>query len=102
MTEAKHTPLSRVYTLKTSAEPSIRRCSCAQLAPVRAALDAVWPSYYGPNEAFWAHEYEKHGSCAEDVFPTQLDYFNSTLSLHLSHNLEVRMTITRLVPQKNV
>ena len=56
---------------------------------MRAALDAVWPSYYGPNEAFWAHEYEKHGSCAEDVFPAQLDYFNSTLALHLAHNLEV-------------
>ena len=62
---------------------------CAQLAPLRQQLDAVWPSYYGPNEAFWKHEYEKHGSCAEDVFPSELSYFNTTLRMHLSHNLEV-------------
>lgn len=70
----------------------------AKLAPLRQQLDAVWPRYYGPNEAFWAHEYEKHGSCAEDVFPTELDYFNSTLRLHLSHNLESALAEGGVVP----
>ena len=45
-----------------------------------------------PNDVFWAHEWEKHGTCAEDVFPTQLDYFNSTVELDLNNPIEARTT----------
>ncbi len=65
--------------------------ACVQITPVLPIMEQVWPSYYGPNEDFWAHEWEKHGTCAEDVFPTQLDYFNTTVELHLTHSVEARM-----------
>lgn len=32
---------------------SHERFDAAQLAPLRPALDAQWPSYYGPSEKFW-------------------------------------------------
>lgn len=28
----------------------------AQLAPLRPALDQLWPSYYGPSESFWVRQ----------------------------------------------
>jgi len=59
-------------------------------------MEQDWPSYYGPNEEFWAHEWEKHGTCAEDVFPTQLAYFNTTLALHVANPIEVRAA--RMLP----
>ena len=30
---------------------------------------------YGDNEAFWGHEYEKHGSCVHPFYLDQLTYF---------------------------
>jgi len=64
-------------------------CCWVQITPVRPLMEQDWPSYYGPDETFWAHEWEKHGTCAEDVFPTQLDYFNTTLALHVANPIEV-------------
>ena len=60
-----------------------------QIKSVRPLMEQDWPSLYGLNEKFWAHEWEKHGTCAEDDFPTQLDYFNTTLALHVANSLEV-------------
>ncbi len=45
------------------------------------ALNTYWPSLSGPSATFWAHEYEKHGTCATDVFPKTHDFFNGTLAL---------------------
>ena len=41
---------------------------------------------------FRAHEWEKHGTCAEELFPREADYFNTTLQLHAQHSLEVRLS----------
>ena len=65
-------------------------CDWVQITPVLPLMEQDWPSYYGPNQEFWAHEWEKHGTCAEDVFPTQLAYFNTTLALHVANPIEVR------------
>ena len=69
----------------------------SQITPVLPIMEQVWPSYYGPNEHFWAHEWEKHGTCAEEVFPTQLDYFNTTVALHLANPVEARTSRLRRV-----
>ncbi len=36
-----------------------------------------------------AHEWEKHGTCAEELFPREVAFFNATLRLHAANPLEV-------------
>ena len=77
-----------------------------QITSVRPLMEQDWPSLYGDDEQFWAHEWEKHGTCAEDVFPTQLAYFNTTLALHVTNSVEVRglwaLQARRLLHTKHV
>jgi hypothetical protein len=39
--------------------------------------------------SFWAHEYEKHGTCCKAVFATEHDYFYGVLQLDDNYNLLV-------------
>jgi ribonuclease T2 len=63
-------------------------------------LNVYWPSYDGPNNAFWSHEYEKHGTCAASLsqFATQLDFFKSTLSLLQKYNVLPMLAAAGIVP----
>merc|ERR1711991_646338 len=69
-------------------------CTSATFDPseVSSLLDELnvqWPSNQGDNEAFWAHEYEKHGTCAA-VLPslkTEYDFFSSVLQLNTKYDL---------------
>lgn len=47
-------------------------------------LEIVWPSYMGSNEAFWTHEWEKHGTCTGK---SQYKYFRNVLRLEDSYDL---------------
>lgn len=51
-------------------------------------MDKYWPSYQAPDETFWAHEYEKHGTCASAIpqLDTQFNFFKTTLSLIQQYN----------------
>ena len=48
------------------------------LAPILPRLQQDWRSCYETNAEFWAHEWEKHGTCFN---MTQLDYFSRGLDL---------------------
>ena len=39
-----------------------------------------WYSNRGPDETFWKHEYEKHGSCVY-THMSEFEYFQKTLDL---------------------
>eukprot|EP01064_Diplonema_japonicum_P008739 TRINITY_DN16139_c0_g1_i1.p1 TRINITY_DN16139_c0_g1~~TRINITY_DN16139_c0_g1_i1.p1 ORF type:complete len:156 (+),score=23.97 TRINITY_DN16139_c0_g1_i1:49-516(+) len=43
-----------------------------------------WPSDNGSDESFWTHEWEKHGSCADNM--PEFQYFNTTLNLYTQYN----------------
>ncbi|KAK9675915.1 hypothetical protein RND81_11G041200 [Saponaria officinalis] len=52
-------------------------------------LTAEWPSFTCPNigTKFWAHEWNKHGTCAESIFTNERDYFQAALDLKQKTNL---------------
>ena len=45
-----------------------------------------------------AHEWEKHGTCAEELFAREADFFNATLHLNAAANLEAGTPVSCPVP----
>lgn len=45
-------------------------------------LEKNWVSSTGSDDTFYAHEWEKHGTCAMDLFDTEKEYFQSTVNLN--------------------
>lgn len=69
-------------------------CTCTdakfdvkKVSSIEGDLNTYWPSLNGPSPTFWAHEYEKHGTCAEDVFPSELAFFNGTLAVRAAFDV---------------
>ena len=62
----------------------------AALKPLLDRMDSEWPSFAGPDNTFWKHEWDKHGTCAESVFASEFEYFQTTLGLHEQDDLLVR------------
>jgi hypothetical protein len=64
-------------------------------------LSRYWPSWAGPNKSFWAHEWERHGTCAEKVIGGQRAFFSAVLKLHQALKIEVRRrTAPRRAPRR--
>ena len=57
-----------------------------------------WVSYSHPDKSFWAHEWEKHGTCALDIFENEYDYFNKTISLNRDLGLASALRAAGIVP----
>ena len=51
-------------------------------------MEKYWPSYQQPDDTFWSHEYEKHGTCAASIpqLATQFDFFKTTIALTKKYN----------------
>jgi len=66
--------------------------SPSAIASLEDELNSEWPSYNpdGTNEEFWEYEYDKHGSCSLDntLTNTQLKYFQQSLNLHETYNID--------------
>lgn len=59
-------------------------CACtqeqfdpSQLSSIMSEMNQYWPSYEGPNDQFWTHEWSKHGTCSK---LNQLTFFQRALS----------------------
>ncbi|KAF9932531.1 ribonuclease T2-like [Linnemannia zychae] len=60
-------------------------------------LNTYWSSYKGDNNAFWSHEWSKHGTCVSTLAPNcssdfvqnqdVFNYFSTTLGLRKQYNL---------------
>ena len=68
------------------------------IAPVESEMNDHWFSISGPNAVFWAHEYEKHGVCAEDVLPKELAFFNATLNLRTQFDITPALAASGITP----
>jgi len=53
-------------------------------------MKADWPSYTGPDEKFWTHEYNKHGYCYTNKSKTQgyVPYFSLGMDIFKKYQLE--------------
>lgn len=60
---------------------------------VQDMLDTMrleWPSYYGSDNGFWAHEWEKHGTCSAPYLKDEEEYFSTILKLKEEYDLLVK------------
>ena len=55
----------------------------SKLDPIISKLNEYWYSDEEPNEAFWKHEWEKHGSCMYNDCD-EFEYFNKAIELYES------------------
>uniref|UniRef100_A0A5B6YYJ4 Uncharacterized protein n=1 Tax=Davidia involucrata TaxID=16924 RepID=A0A5B6YYJ4_DAVIN len=66
-----------------------------EISTLRDALEKYWPSLscgssstcHGGKGLFWAHEWEKHGTCSFPVFKDEYNYFLTTLNVYFKYNV---------------
>jgi ribonuclease T2 len=67
------------------------RFDASKVQPIHTALLSTWPNLIAGEhvDAFWQHEWTKHGTCAESVpaFDGELNYFNQSVTLNRQINL---------------
>lgn len=86
-------------------------CSSSQfnvkeIATLREGLEKYWPSLscgspstcHGTKGLFWAHEWEKHGTCCTSVFRDEYNYFLATLNLYFKYNVTEVLNEAGYVP----
>ncbi|KAF9182621.1 ribonuclease T2-like [Haplosporangium sp. Z 767] len=74
-------------------------------------LNLYWASYKGDNNAFWAHEWSKHGTCISNLAPSCKSnyvqdedvyaYFSKTLALRRQYNLYQVLAAAGITPGSN-
>jgi len=74
-------------------------------------MNSLWPSYKGDNNAFWEHEWGKHGTCVSTLSPGCFDnyeprqevpkYFRMALDLHKQYNLYAAIIAAKIKPTTN-
>ncbi|KAL4428999.1 hypothetical protein ABPG77_006038 [Micractinium sp. CCAP 211/92] len=57
-----------------------------------------WPSFHGSDEAFWQHEWDRHGSCAVSVIGERPDYFAAVMRLHEQFDLDLALAAAGIIP----
>ncbi|XP_072992797.1 ribonuclease 2-like [Typha latifolia] len=68
-----------------------------KISSLLPTLEKYWPSLYcsssslcyGGKGPFWAHEWEKHGTCSYPVIQDEYSYFSTTLDLYFKYNITV-------------
>ncbi|XP_022922895.1 ribonuclease 2-like [Cucurbita moschata] len=66
-----------------------------EITLLKEDIEKYWPTYrcgttsncHGTKGSFWAHEYEKHGTCAAPVIVGEFDYFLTTLTIFSKYNV---------------
>ena len=64
-----------------------------------ADMEKYWPTLStGTNDAFWSHEWAKHGTCALDVVGSQAGYFADALALREKYDIVGALTAAGYPP----
>lgn len=66
-----------------------------KILSLKPVMDLYWPSLYCSTSStcfsgkgpFWAHEWEKHGTCSAPVVQDELQYFTTALDLYFKYNV---------------
>ncbi|KAI1311313.1 ribonuclease T2-like [Mortierella claussenii] len=74
-------------------------------------MNTYWSSYKGDNNAFWAHEWSKHGTCVSTLAPTcsanyvqdqdVFTFFSTALNLRSQYNLYQALAAAGITPGSN-
>ncbi|RUS13287.1 ribonuclease T2-like protein, partial [Jimgerdemannia flammicorona] len=75
-------------------------------------MNTYWPSDAGPNDKFWTHEWDKHGTCVSTLAPTCYgskykkyqdahDYFKQALDLRAQYDLYAALDKAGIQPGSN-
>ncbi|KAI3961026.1 hypothetical protein MKX01_014358 [Papaver californicum] len=79
------------------------------ISSLRKDLDKYWPSLScgkpstcsGGRGVFWAHEWEKHGTCSSPVVHDEYQYFTTTLSVYFKYNVTAILAAEGYVPSNS-
>ncbi|GAB2298180.1 Ribonuclease 2 [Dionaea muscipula] len=85
------------------------RFDIKEISTLRDALDHYWPSLscgspktcHGHKGTFWAHEWEKHGTCSYPVMHDEYDYFKKTLNIYFNYNVSKVLNEAGYVPSNS-
>eukprot|EP00696_Hemimastix_kukwesjijk_P018022 gnl/Hemi2/6806_TR2318_c0_g1_i1.p1 gnl/Hemi2/6806_TR2318_c0_g1~~gnl/Hemi2/6806_TR2318_c0_g1_i1.p1 ORF type:complete len:294 (-),score=110.95 gnl/Hemi2/6806_TR2318_c0_g1_i1:281-1162(-) len=71
-----------------------------QVSDLLPEMGVHWPSIMGAMDGddFWSHEWQRHGTCATSVFPTQHDFFSNTLALRDKYDIEAMLSASGITP----
>ena len=74
----------------------------ADLRSIESQLIQEWPTLTSPGDhsSFWEYEWDKHGTCGVDNsrVNTQFNYFNYTLNLHYSAEVQNNLQDNSILP----
>eukprot|EP00879_Flechtneria_rotunda_P012346 GHRR01012893.1.p1 GENE.GHRR01012893.1~~GHRR01012893.1.p1 ORF type:complete len:321 (+),score=91.96 GHRR01012893.1:250-1212(+) len=61
-------------------------------------LEKAWPSWSSDDEAFWNHEWTRHGTCAKKLVGGQHSFFKAVLDLHEKLNVQAALESAGIMP----
>jgi len=72
------------------------------ITSIHQRLVQAWYDFDGPNStALWAHEWSKHGTCALNVLPSELDFFTAGVTTTANVNILGALSDAGIVPSKD-
>lgn len=78
----------------------------SQLANLQNQLNIYWPNLYNdtPVDSFWAHEWDKHGTCCTDLPSTsgEHNYFGTGLMMNKVYNMSEILRKSNIVPSETI
>ncbi|XP_052186228.1 ribonuclease 2-like [Diospyros lotus] len=80
-----------------------------EISTLRNTLEKYWPSLscssastcHGGKGLFWAHEWEKHGTCSFPVVRDEYEYFLTTLNVYFKYNVTAVLAEAGYLPSNS-